>query len=105
VVDEVVIGLPIRSYYEQSSAIAALCELHGIVVRFLPGIFDLKLARSRAEEFEGDSLITLSTGPMDGWPRILLAGPFGIEQAHFPNLRISNHGRRRGEKAGGTRAS
>ena len=71
VVDEVVIGLPIRSYYEQSSAIAALCELHGTVVRFLPGIFNLKLARSHAEEFEGDSLITLSTGPMDGWPIIL----------------------------------
>jgi exopolysaccharide biosynthesis polyprenyl glycosylphosphotransferase len=68
VVDEVVIGLPIRSHYEESSAIAALCELHGIVVRFLPGIFNLKLARSRAEDFQGDSLITLSTGPMDGWP-------------------------------------
>ncbi len=70
VVDEVVIALPIRSYYEQCSAIAALCELHGIVVRFLPGIFNLKLARARAEEFQGDSLITLSTGPMEGWPII-----------------------------------
>ena len=71
VVDEVVIGLPIRSYYEQSSVIAALCELHGIVVRFLPGIFNLKRARPRAEEFEGDPLITLSTGHMDGWPVVL----------------------------------
>lgn len=71
VVDDVVIGLPIRSYYEQSSAIAALCELHGIVVRFLPGLFNLKLARPRAEDFEGDSLITLSTGQMDGWPVVL----------------------------------
>jgi exopolysaccharide biosynthesis polyprenyl glycosylphosphotransferase len=71
VVDDVVIGLPIRSYYEQSSAIAALCELHGIDVQFLPGIFNLKLARPRAEEFEGAPLITLSTGTMDGWPVIL----------------------------------
>ncbi|MGO8792271.1 MAG: sugar transferase [Terriglobia bacterium] len=71
VVDEVVIGLPIRSYYEQSSAIAALCELHGVVVRFLPGLFNLKLARPRAEEFEGDPLITLSTGHLDGWPVVL----------------------------------
>ena len=71
VVDDVVIGLPIRSYYEQSSAIAALCELHGIDVQFLPGIFDLKLARPRAEDFEGDPLIMLSTGHMDGWPVIL----------------------------------
>lgn len=71
VVDDVVIGLPIRSYYEQCSAIAALCEIHGIVVQFLPGLFNLKMARPRAEEFEGDTLISLSTGHMDGWPVVL----------------------------------
>jgi len=68
VVDEVVIALPMSSFYGKSSAIAALCELHGIVVRFLPPIFDVKLAKPRAEDFDGDSLITLSTGPIDGWP-------------------------------------
>jgi exopolysaccharide biosynthesis polyprenyl glycosylphosphotransferase len=68
VVDEVVIGLPMRSFNERCLAVAALCELHGIVVRFLPGIFNLKLAKPRAEELGGDSLITLSTGPIDGWP-------------------------------------
>jgi exopolysaccharide biosynthesis polyprenyl glycosylphosphotransferase len=41
------------------------------VVRFLPGLFNLKLARPRADEFEGDPLITLSTGRMDGWPIVL----------------------------------
>ena len=71
VIDNVVIGLPIRSYYEQTSAIAALCEVHGITVQFLPGLFNLKLARVRAEDFEGDPLITLSTGQMDGWPIVL----------------------------------
>lgn len=68
VVDEVVIGLPMSSFNDRSLAIAALCELHGIVVRFLPWVFNLKVARLRAEDFEGDSLITLSTGPIDGWP-------------------------------------
>lgn len=71
VVDDVMIGLPIRSYYEQASAVAALCEVHGIVVQFLPGLFNLKLARPRAAEFDGDALITLSTGQMDGWPIVL----------------------------------
>jgi exopolysaccharide biosynthesis polyprenyl glycosylphosphotransferase len=71
VVDDVVIGLPIRSYYEQSSAIAALCEIHGIVVQFLPGLFNLKMARMHAEDFGGDTLIALSTGHMDGWPVVL----------------------------------
>ncbi len=70
-VDDVVIGLPIRSYYEQTSSIAALCEVHGITVQFLPGLFNLKLARVSAEDFDGDPLITLSTGQMDGWPVVL----------------------------------
>jgi len=68
VVDEVIIGLPMRSFNERCLAVAALCELHGIVVRFLPGIFNLKYAKPRAEDFGGDSLLTLSTGPIDGWP-------------------------------------
>jgi len=75
VVDEVVIGLPMSSFNERSLAIAALCELHGIVVRFLPGIFKLKLATPRAEELGGASLITLSTGPIDGWPVVLKRVP------------------------------
>jgi exopolysaccharide biosynthesis polyprenyl glycosylphosphotransferase len=68
VVDEVIIGLPLSSYYDRASTIAALCELHGIAVRFLPQLFDLKLSRPRSEDFGGDSLITLSTGPMEEWP-------------------------------------
>ena len=60
VVDDVVIGLPLRSYsyYEKASAIATLCELQGIVVRFLPGLFNLRLARPRTEEFGDDAMIT-----------------------------------------------
>ncbi len=68
VIDEVVIGLPLASHYLQASRIAALCEVQGIMVRFLPSLFSMKLARSRAEDFEGDSLLTLYTGPTDGWP-------------------------------------
>jgi exopolysaccharide biosynthesis polyprenyl glycosylphosphotransferase len=70
-VDDVVMGLPIRSYYEKTSAIAALCEVHGITVQFLPGLFNLKLAHATADEFEGDPIITLTTGQMNGWPIVL----------------------------------
>lgn len=71
VVDEVVMALPIRSYYFHASRIASLCEEQGIIMRFPSAIFDLKTARSKAEEFvEGDSLITLYTGTPDGWPMI-----------------------------------
>jgi exopolysaccharide biosynthesis polyprenyl glycosylphosphotransferase len=72
VVDEVVMALPIRSYYFHASRLASLCEEQGIIMRFPSALFDLKTARSRAEEFvEGDSLITLYTGTPDGWPKII----------------------------------
>lgn len=68
VVDEVVIALPIRSFHDDASRVAAVCEQQGIIVRVLPNIFDLKMARSRAEEMEGDSVITHYTGVGEGWP-------------------------------------
>jgi exopolysaccharide biosynthesis polyprenyl glycosylphosphotransferase len=67
VVDEVVICLPLKSYYHQTSQIAALCEEQGIIVRFLGNIFNLKTGRSIAEQFEDDSVITVYTGTMEGW--------------------------------------
>ena len=68
VVDEVVMALPVRSYYFHASRIAALCEEQGITMRFPSSIFNLKMAQSKAEEFEGGSLITLYRGTHDGWP-------------------------------------
>ena len=66
VVDEVVMALPMRSLHYQASQIAAYCEEQGITVRQLSNIFDLKLARSSAEDLEGDPLITHRTGAIEG---------------------------------------
>jgi exopolysaccharide biosynthesis polyprenyl glycosylphosphotransferase len=63
-----VVTLPMRSLHSRASEIAALCEEQGIVIRFISHLFDMKKARSRAEEFEGDSLITHYTGGLEGWP-------------------------------------
>ncbi len=72
VVDEVIISLPIRSYHDHASRIAAACEEQGIVFRVLSNIFNLKLAHSRAEEFEGSSLITHYTGGIaEGYPQFV----------------------------------
>ena len=71
VVDEVVIALPIRSFHDDASRIAALCEEQGILFRVLSNMFNLKIARSRAEELEGDSWITHYTGAADGWPLVV----------------------------------
>jgi len=67
VVDEVVIALPIRSFHDDASRVAALCEQQGIILRVLSNIFNLKMSRSRAEEFEGDAFITHYTGVSEGW--------------------------------------
>jgi exopolysaccharide biosynthesis polyprenyl glycosylphosphotransferase len=62
VVDEVVIALPMESSYGQAARVATLCAEQGIVVRLLSDIFNLRLAHSRAEEFEGEALTTLYRG-------------------------------------------
>lgn len=70
VVDEVVIALPIRSFHDDASRIAALCEEQGILFRILSNIFNLRMARPRAEESEGEFWITHYTGAADGWPLV-----------------------------------
>jgi exopolysaccharide biosynthesis polyprenyl glycosylphosphotransferase len=68
-VDEVVMALPIRSLHEEGARIAALCEEQGITLRLLTNIFNLKMARSSAEEDpQGDPLITHYTSSLEGWP-------------------------------------
>jgi len=71
VVDEVVMALPIKSFYHHASHIAAICEEQGIVLRMVTSLFNLKIAQSRAEEFEGEHLITHSTGRLEDWPAVL----------------------------------
>jgi exopolysaccharide biosynthesis polyprenyl glycosylphosphotransferase len=66
VVDEVVIGLPLKSCYQQASRIATACEEQGIILRFPLTIFDFKIARSQAEDFDGNPFITVFTGVHEG---------------------------------------
>ncbi len=51
-----------------------MCEEQGILVRFLSDIFNLKLGKTKAEFFEGDSVITVSNGGMEGWPILVKRG-------------------------------
>lgn len=68
VVDEVVMALPIRSFHAHGSEIAGWCEEQGITLRFLSNIFNLKVSRPQAEEFDEDYLITHTRGAIEGWP-------------------------------------
>jgi exopolysaccharide biosynthesis polyprenyl glycosylphosphotransferase len=68
VVDEIVIGLPLNSFYQQASRIVALCEEQGIIIRFLSNLFDQpRRSPKDVEEFEDNSVITLCPGSIDGW--------------------------------------
>jgi exopolysaccharide biosynthesis polyprenyl glycosylphosphotransferase len=47
--------------------VAAICEQHGVIIRFDSDLFDLQKVHSRAEEFDGEPQITVYTGTLDGW--------------------------------------
>jgi len=68
VVDEVVIGLPVKSLYHEAARIVALCEEQGIVVRYLSSLFNPRLANARAEELGEEAVITFQNGILHGWP-------------------------------------
>ena len=71
VVDEVAMYLPLRSSYEDALKAAALCEQHGIIMRFDGDIFDLKKSRSSPDEFDGDHSVATYTGVREWWPLVV----------------------------------
>jgi exopolysaccharide biosynthesis polyprenyl glycosylphosphotransferase len=66
VVDEVANFVPLRSFYEQASNVATLCEQHGIILRFDSDIFNLKISRSRPDDFDGTPQIATYSGALSG---------------------------------------
>jgi exopolysaccharide biosynthesis polyprenyl glycosylphosphotransferase len=68
VVDEVAIYLPLRSYYEHAAQMAAVCEQHGIILRFDTDLFNLKLAKPRAVATDGEPQIATPGVVSEGWP-------------------------------------
>jgi len=59
--------LPVRSFYEQISAMAMLCTEQGVTVRYPSDIFSMNLTQSKNDTFEGIPIITHYTGAMRGW--------------------------------------
>lgn len=75
VVDEVIIGLPIKSYYQEIEEIVRLCEEHGVIVRFLRGIFSLISATFYVSLLDDLPVITLYSSPYEDsrilWKRVI----------------------------------
>jgi exopolysaccharide biosynthesis polyprenyl glycosylphosphotransferase len=72
VVDEVAVILPLSSLYQHAAKIVAKCEEQGITVRVLPDLFNLNRARYQTDNFDGEQIITISSGGANGgWPVIM----------------------------------
>jgi exopolysaccharide biosynthesis polyprenyl glycosylphosphotransferase len=67
VVDEVIIGLPVKSFYDAAARIVSQCEEQGIIVRYTSDIFNTSAGRTEAEHFADAHLISHYTGAMEGW--------------------------------------
>ncbi|MCC6144708.1 MAG: hypothetical protein IT368_12955, partial [Candidatus Hydrogenedentes bacterium] len=63
VVDEVYIGLPVRSRYETIQSMAHLCEGAGVGVRMIADLFPLRLATSRFLKLQDLPILSLTTIP------------------------------------------
>lgn len=72
VVDEVIIDLPLNSFYRQVSEIVTHCLEQGIMVRFISDSFyllrNLKLARSKFETFNENIVISVYDGLLGSLP-------------------------------------
>jgi exopolysaccharide biosynthesis polyprenyl glycosylphosphotransferase len=66
-VDEVFITLPREKYGHLLDTIVRLCEEQGIIVRVQTEPFDLRIARWQVDELGGIPIVTIRSGPPDGW--------------------------------------
>jgi exopolysaccharide biosynthesis polyprenyl glycosylphosphotransferase len=66
-VDEVFITLPSDKYGPLVEAIVLLCEEQGIIVRLHTELFKLRFARWQVDELDGLPVMTIRSGPPDGW--------------------------------------
>ena len=66
-VDEVLLALPMNQYGALVETMVHHCEEQGIVVRVRTELFNLQVARSYADELQGIPVMTIQSGPADGW--------------------------------------
>ena len=68
VIDEVALALPMRTCYPKASEIVAQCKEQGILVRFLPDIFDVTPVQSNADVPGHNIAIPVYADHLEGWP-------------------------------------
>ncbi len=70
-VDEVIVALPLRRRRALIEKIVEACEEQGIVVRVRTDLFDLRVARPQVDTIDGVPVVTIRSGPDDGWQLVL----------------------------------
>jgi exopolysaccharide biosynthesis polyprenyl glycosylphosphotransferase len=68
VVDEVALALPMRSCYPKASEIVAQCKEQGIIVRFLPDIFDVTPTQPNRNVPAHNIAIPVYADHLESWP-------------------------------------
>ncbi|RPI29655.1 MAG: sugar transferase [Acidobacteria bacterium] len=66
-VDEVLVALPLRRRRDLIEKIVEVCEEQGIMVRVRTDLFDLRVARPQVDTIDGVPVVTIRSGPEDGW--------------------------------------
>lgn len=67
VIDEVIICLPVKTFYDQMESIAIAAEEQGITVRIYSDLFNLKLARAVPGEIGDAPILSLYTRSFSNW--------------------------------------
>ena len=67
VVDEMMIALPIKTFYEEMENIVQVAAEQGITVRMHSDLFTVNLTRAVAEQLDDQPMLSLYTGPAYGW--------------------------------------
>ena len=70
-VDEVLVALPMNKYGPLVETIVRHCEEQGIVVRVRTEMFNLQVARSYVDDLHGVPVMTIQSGPADGWQLVM----------------------------------
>ena len=67
VVDEVLVSLPVKSYYQEIANMMNVCENQGIVVRQISNIFNTRFSKLKLENIENEPVVSHYRGSMEGW--------------------------------------
>lgn len=67
VIDEVIICLPVKTFYDQMQSIAEAAEEQGITVRIYSDLFNLKLSRAVAGEIGEAQILSIYASRLTDW--------------------------------------